>query len=159
MIAIDTSWRNLDILFSWIGFLVILVFYLPIIVIVYYTAENRGESGFMWVLVCVFLPGVGLLFYIAWTLILRFGNVKSKTTKLSGFETPDMELSRQRLRGGGEFIGKSYEEIELHVTLKEWDDAENLIASILEEAERSQDGPTIADMIAYKERVKKGRRG
>ena len=153
------GWQTLDLLFSWIGFLIILVAYLPMIVIVYYTAENRGESGFMWALVCICLPGVGLLIYIVWSLMLRFGNIKSKTKKLTAFETPDMELSRQRLRGGSEFIGKSYENIEMHISLKEWEDAENLIKSILEAAERFQDGPTIADMIAYKEKIKKGRRG
>ena len=153
------GWQTLDILFSWIGFLVILVFYLPMIVIVYYTAENRGESGFMWVLMCVLLPGIGLLIYIVWSLMLRLSNIKSKTKPPTAFETPDMELSRQRLRGGSEFTGKSYEEIEMHISLKEWNDAENLIKSILEDAERFQDGPTIADMIAYKEKIKKGRRG
>jgi len=157
--AIGSSWKTLDLLFSWIGFLVILVFYLPMIVIVYYTAENRGESGFMWALICICLPGIGLLIYIVWSLMLHYGNIKSKTKKLSGFETPDMELSRQRLRGGSEFTGKSYEAIEMHISLKEWENAENLTNSILEDAERLQDGPTIADMIAYKEKIKKGKRG
>ena len=142
-----------------INFAIVFLLYLPIILIVYWHAQSSDENGFVWALICLVLPIVGVLIYIAWALMKHYRSVKPKTSSFTGMDSPDMELSRQRLRGRGKFIGKTHEGIEMHIVLKEWDEADAMINTILEQAELDRDGPTIADMIAYRERIKKGKKG
>jgi hypothetical protein len=143
---------------SGINFAIVLILYLPIVLIVYWHAQSNDENGCVWALICVVLPIVGVIIYIAWVLMKHYRSLKPKTSSFTGMDSPDMELSRQRLRGGGKFIGKTHDDIEIHIALDEWDDAEAMINTILKQAELDRDGPTIADMIAYRERVKKGRK-
>jgi len=152
------GWSRLDMLFSWTGFLIALAFYLPVIVAVYFIAESRGESGFIWSLFCICVPVISVLMFIIWSLMVRYGSIKPKMKNTGAFDSPDMSLSRQRLRGGPNFVGKSYDEIEKLISTNDWDGVESLVNSYLEDAERTMNGPAIADMIAYRERIKKGRK-
>ncbi len=156
--VVMAGWGRLDMLLSWAGFGIALAFYIPVIVAVYFIAESRGESGFMWSLFCICVPVISVLIFIIWSLMVRYGSIKPKMKNTGAFDSPDMSLSRQRLRGGPHFVGKSYDEIEKLISTNDWDGAESLINSYLEDAERSMNGPVIADMIAYRERIKKGRR-
>ena len=151
-------WNRLDMLLSWSGFGIALCLYIPIIVAVYYIAESRGESGFIWSVLCICVPVISVLVFIIWSLMVRYGSIKPKMKNTGAFDSPDMSLSRQRLRGGPKFMGKSYDEIEKLIFTNDWEGAESLVNSYLEDAERSMNGPAIADMIAYRERIKKGRR-
>ena len=139
-------------------FTIAFLLYLPIIFAVYWVAENRGESGFFWAILCMFLPGVGPAVFIIWCCIYHIRNRKPDGKHARGTGTPDVELSRQRLYGGVELTGKTHDEIERLIANGDWDAAEALVKLIIEEAEHAADGGRIADMITYLERIKKGRR-
>jgi hypothetical protein len=140
-----------------INFCIVFLLYIPIVIAVYWHAQGRGESGFFWAVLCTLLPGLGVVVYITWIILQAIGDRKSGTRLVKGLGTPDLELSRQRLLGRG-FASRKYDDIETFILTGELDEAEELVSNYLKEAEEIQDGVVIADMIAYKERLKKEKR-
>ena len=143
----------------WVILAIVLPPYLITIIIAYYHAESIGENGFFWAFFVGLLPVLGFILYIAWVLVQRVRNRQPSRWSAPGVESPDIALSRQRLRGRGLAVGSKNIEIEDLIQQGRWNDAGEKAKLLLEEAEEAQDGATIASMIGYLDRIKKGKRG
>ncbi len=142
-----------------IHFIAGIALYLPVIVIIYFHAEHRGESGLLWGIAAVCLPILGPLLYVAWNIFKFIGNRKAGHSRVTAFSTPDVVLSRQRLDSIGFMAGQSIDEIDKLLIAENWDEAANLVDQMIKDAEEKGDHKTVADMITYKEKIKKGKRG
>jgi hypothetical protein len=151
-------WQYLKEIFSWIYFFIFFIPYLLIIIAIYYHAESRGESGFFWAIFCVVAPGLGPIIYLTWVLILYSRNRKRPAIE-TGVSAAKAEVGTERLSGSELLTKGKYTHIDELIKQGRWQDADTLVRAILKDAENSQDGPTIADMIGYMDRIKKRKKG
>ena len=143
----------------WVYLVIILPPFLVISTIVYFHAESQGESGFFWTLLCVFLPGLGFLLYIGWVILKHMSDKRLPKPDASRENRPDMALNRQRLNGGSTLSAEGDYDLDMLTEQGQWMEAEAEAKRILEIAESSRDGPTIARMIGYRERIRKRKKG
>ena len=150
-------WRHLDLIFTWTYFFIFLIPYVLILITIYYHAESRGESGFFWAVFSIVLPGLGPIIYLTWVLILYSRNRKRPAVETAA-SAANAQVGTERLSGSDLMTTGKYADIEQLIHQGQWQDADTLVRAILQEAESSRDGPTIADMIGYMDRIKKRKR-
>ena len=150
-------WRYLDLIFTWTYFFIFLIPYVFIVLAVYHHAESKGESGFFWALFCVVVPGLGPMIYLAWA-IMQYSHSRKRPTVEIGVSAAKSEIGTERLSGSELMTKGKYTEVEDLIRQGQWQDADNLVRTILKEAESSQDSPAIADMIGYMDQIKKKKR-